>query len=628
MTMVSVAEYISFRLKELGAEHLFCVPGNYSAEFLLAAEKTGIKCVGTTNELEAGYAADAYSRYRGIGVSSVTYGVGSQSLYNAIAGAYVEFCPVVLVNGSPPLFKVENLRNKNILFAHAIDPLRTDKFIFEPVTVASTEITSGSTAPGEIDRVLRACITHHRPVYLEVHQGVWIEKCDPPSGKLKANPPTSMEEQDQIAATAAVVKVVLERVANAKHPVLWGGEMLQRLGLATYFQELVRLSRLPFTTTLMGKGLIAENEFPDQFIGVYDSKFTREDIKNVVEKSDCLIALGTIMSDFYSDIVLNSEAHDSLILAAGTFVNVGRPLYTQVPLERFLPGLISAWPTNRRAAQTILGLSELVESRIAEQTESIPVLTTGAAVGSNLLGGNEQEDRFPKITWDSFFQRMKTFVTPEMTVLTDTSLALFPASELPINRAGAFLAQTAWLSIGYTGGATLGVALAEQEFRPVVFVGDGGFQMVPQAFSTLVRETKGRNPAIVFVMDNGLYGIEQFLIDEQILPPGQKFYRDGIANPCSFDVLEQWNYEKLGEAFRGRGFTVTSHDELELCLAEVLQLKVAALVAVKLDPHNLPRGIQAVVSTPHPALGFNSITEESATTPSADRIEVSLGALN
>src|SRR5436190_18199638 len=111
MSMNNVAKYVSLRLKELGAEHLFCVPGNYSAEFLLAAEKSKISCVGTTNELEAGYAADAYSRYRGIGVCSVTYGVGSQSLYNAIAGGFVQFCPIVLVNGSPPLAKVELLRN-------------------------------------------------------------------------------------------------------------------------------------------------------------------------------------------------------------------------------------------------------------------------------------------------------------------------------------------------------------------------------------------------------------------------------------------------------------------------------------------------------------------------------------
>ena len=43
----------------------------------------------------------------------------------------------------------------------------------------------------------------------------------------------------------------------------------------------------------------------------------------------------------------------------------------------------------------------------------------------------------------------------------------------------------------------------------VVFTGDGGFQMIASAFSTLVRHQR---PDIVFVFDNRLYGIEQFLM--------------------------------------------------------------------------------------------------------------------
>jgi indolepyruvate decarboxylase len=630
--MVTVGEYISIRLKQLGAEHLFCVPGNYSAEFLLAAQKAGIRCIGTTNELEAGYAADAYSRYKRIGVCSVTYGVGSQSLYNATAGSYVEFCPVVLINGSPPLSKVENLRNRGILFAHAIDPLRTDKFIFEPVTVASTEITHASHAPEEVDRVLRACITQHRPVYLEVHQGIWTEECDSPIGVLVPNPPSDQQLRDQLTATSAVVKVVLERLANAKHSVLWGGEMLQRLGLMDDFRKLVQISGLPYTTTAMGKGIIGEDEFPDQFIGVYDSKFARHDIKDVVEQSDCLIALGTILSDFYTDIVLSSEARDSLILAAGNAVNVGRPIYTQVPLERFLPELIAQWPTRKCSTSSIPGLHELISSRSLKNSKVVSLVDQHEEADPSQLAKSQNDEESSLLTWDSFFERMKTFITPKMVVLTDTSLALFPSAELPICRVGGYLTQTAWLSIGYTGGATLGVALAQMDARAVAFVGDGGFQMVPQAFSTLVRETKGQNPSIVFVMDNGLYGIEQFLIDEQILPAGERFYRDRELPtpppPCSFDILEQWDYEQLGAAFRGKGFAVRTHRELEVCLAELENMDVPALVAVKFKPHDLPRGIQKVVSSPRPAAAFAGAADAASGTSPDDLTQVSLDAFN
>ncbi len=588
----------------LGAEHLFCIPGNYSAEFLLAAQKAGIECIGTTNELEAGYAADAYSRYKGIGVCSVTYGVGSQSLYNAIAGAYVEFCPVVLVNGSPLLVKVENLVNRGILFAHAIDPLRTDRAIFEPVTVAAAEITSPDNAPAEIDRVLRASITLHRPVYLEVHQGIWSADCQPPGLPLTPDPPTPEEEADQTAATNAVVTEVLNRINEARHPVLWGGEMLQRFGMADAFSQLVKKSKLPYTTTLMAKGLIPETSFPKQFIGVYDSKFARQDIKEVVEKSDCLVALGTILSDFYAEIAIASAEH--MILAAGNAVRVAGCLYPNVPLQRFLPRLVSQWRAKAQTRKVLPGLAQLVQAR-----ESVPARAE--------LTANNQP-----LTWTSFFDRLKTFLTEEMLVLTDTGLALFPSAELPISRPDGYLAQTAWLSIGYTGGATLGVALAVPKARPVALAGDGGFQMVPQSFSTLVRQKKA---AIVFILDNGLYGIEQFLIDEQILPDGERFYRDNLPQPSAFDILPRWDYPKLAEAFGGKGFVASTLAELEAVLAQVLKLKnVPALVAITLDSHALPSGIKAVVRSPRPAARPEAALEAAPVSP--EHTQIALDAFN
>ena len=113
-----------------------------------------------------------------------------------------------------------------------------------------------------------------------------------------------------------------------------------------------------------------------------------------------------------------------------------------------------------------------------------------------------------------------------------------------------------------------------------------------------------------------------------ILKDGERFYRDGVPKPCSFDVLEQWDYEKLAEAFHGRGFKVSTHRELELCLAEVLQLNVPALVAIKLDPHDLPRGIQAVVSTPRLRAAFADGSAQTIGTPPAEHIDVSFGELN
>jgi TPP-dependent 2-oxoacid decarboxylase len=60
-----------------------------------------IKLVGTTREDTAAFAADGYARNRGIGALAVTYGVGALNTVNAIAGAYAESSPVVIISGAP-----------------------------------------------------------------------------------------------------------------------------------------------------------------------------------------------------------------------------------------------------------------------------------------------------------------------------------------------------------------------------------------------------------------------------------------------------------------------------------------------------------------------------------------------
>src|SRR4051794_37012959 len=204
--MTTVKQYLIDRLAELHGKGedgpppamMFGVPGNYNAEFLLAAEHSGkFKWVGTTNEMEAGYAADAYARLtRRIGICCVTYGVGSFSALNAFAGSHVEVLPVVLINGSAPSTKVQQLINQGVLFAHAIDTVRTDEGVFKQITdpvrsqdlILTAVIRDPADAPAQIDAVLGGSLATGRPVYIEVLQDVWGQTCAAPDGPVIAAP--------------------------------------------------------------------------------------------------------------------------------------------------------------------------------------------------------------------------------------------------------------------------------------------------------------------------------------------------------------------------------------------------------------------------------------------------------
>ena len=98
----TLGSYLVRRLEEAGVGHVFGVPGDYALEFLDQITHSSLRWVGTCNELNAGYAADGYARLTGLGVAVVTYGVGGFSLLNAVAGAYAEMVPLVVVSGAPP----------------------------------------------------------------------------------------------------------------------------------------------------------------------------------------------------------------------------------------------------------------------------------------------------------------------------------------------------------------------------------------------------------------------------------------------------------------------------------------------------------------------------------------------
>ena len=66
---VSVADYLLVRLKQLGVDHLFAVPGDFVLGFLNGVLDSEVEYVGTCNELNAAYAADGYARVRGAGRS-------------------------------------------------------------------------------------------------------------------------------------------------------------------------------------------------------------------------------------------------------------------------------------------------------------------------------------------------------------------------------------------------------------------------------------------------------------------------------------------------------------------------------------------------------------------------------
>src|SRR6266849_9227187 len=105
--------------------------------------------------------------------------------------------------------------------------------------------------------------------------------------------------------------------------------------------------------------------------------------------------------------------------------------------------------------------------------------------------------------------------------------------------------------------------------------------MVCQSLSTLARNKLN---AVIFVINNGVYSIEQVYVDLSSFEPGPKHKFD------TFDILPKWDYMALAQAFGAKGYRVKTMAELKLALYEVKKItNQPTLVEVVIPEKDLPQ---------------------------------------
>src|SRR5205807_4085106 len=119
-------------LKDHGAREIFGIPGDFVLPFYKAIEESGILPHFTlSHEPGIGFAADAAARYHaGLGVAVVTFGAGAFNLVNAVAGAYAERSPVVVIAGAPGTRE----RTTGLLLHHQARSVDTQLSIYSEIT--------------------------------------------------------------------------------------------------------------------------------------------------------------------------------------------------------------------------------------------------------------------------------------------------------------------------------------------------------------------------------------------------------------------------------------------------------------------------------------------------------------
>lgn len=536
----TVADYLLTRLKQLNVTDVFQIPGDYVKHFTQALEYfDGVNAIGAINELDAAYAADAYGRTRGLGAVSLQYGVSTFSALNAIAGAYVELSPVVVISACPGADARQIGKMYDVLYHHSTGNLQADQEVYSHVTVAAITLSTSVGAAEAIDNLLIAAITHKKPVYIACYKEVWGELCPRPS-KEPLKP--QVIKSDPLALQNAVTQAWAQ-ITGAKNPMIFAGVEVLRHGLAGLLQQLIDASGFLYTTTSLGKTVLDEGG--DKFVGTYSDAASIKSVRELVPAADCFLTLGTIITDDY--LVFIESKYADMVLATTTQIRAGYFIYENVTMKDFMEALLVRF----------------------KKTKGYPLATVAPAqpkYPEPWLSNSDPhwDDKPDTITYNRFFQHSMKFLT-DNNMLKDIVMTYGVSSSLYVatNAYGlfqnSFISSAAWQCIGFETGAASGAQLGSGK-RAWTVAGDGGFMMVCQSLSTLARNNLN---AVIFVISNGVYAIEQVYVDMSSFKPGPQHKFD------AFDILPKWDYLALAKAFGAEGHKVETIKELNAVLEKV-----------------------------------------------------------
>ncbi len=557
----TVADYLLTRLKQLEVTEVFQIPGDYVKHFTQALEHfKGIETIGTSNELDASYAADAYGRTRGLSAVSLQYGVSTYSALNAIAGAYVERSPIVVISATPGADARQIGSMYNVLYHHSTGNLNADQEIFEKVTVAAETLSTSVDAPRKIDDLLIAALTHQRPVYIACYKEVWNDPCPrPPKKKLKPIIPKS-----ERAALKNAVNQAWTQITNATSPVIFAGVEILRHGLSDLLQELIDVSGILYTTTSLGKTVLDEKG--EKFVGTYSDAASIPAVTKLIQESDCIISLGTIITDDYLWLVENKFS--DMILSTTEEMRAGYFTYEGVTLKDFIKMLIKRFKKDENYPLSI--------KAPAQPTYPEPWLSNTDP---------KYKEHPEVITYNRFFEHSMKFLKDhklldDIVMTYGVSSAMYVATNAYGLSKNSYISSAAWQCIGFETGAASGAQLGSGK-RAWTIAGDGGFMMIAQSLSTLARF---KLDAVIFVMSNKVYAIEQVFVDITSFEAGPEHTFD------AFDILPTWDYTALATAFGADSYRVETVTELNDVLKKLKKRSDRpTLVEVVIPEKNLPQ---------------------------------------
>jgi acetolactate synthase-1/2/3 large subunit len=552
-----VSEYIAQRLAEFGVRHVFMITGGGSM-FLNYAIGThpNITPIFNHHEQASAMAAEGYARITGKpAVVNVTTGPGGINALNGVYGAFTDSIPMLVLSGQ--VKRETYIRSYDVPGLRQLGDQEAD--IISMVS-GITKYASTISKPEDIRYQLEKAwyyATEGRP------GPVWLDiPIDIQSSQIEPDQLTGFIAPDQSAELAKnlqkYVSITLEKLLNARRPVILAGSGVRISGAVELFHEVIHQLGIPVTTGWTHDTITSDDPY---FCGRPGTIGTRPG-NFAVQNADVLLVLGSRLNIRQTGYAFKSFARGACKIWVDIDpAELNRPtIKPDIPIVANIHMFLDEM--KRQLAELAWNASRYHEwvTWCKDRMDRYPAVT------------NKQRIFSGKINPYHFMEILFNQLEENDIVVTGNATACIVAFQTAYIKAGQRLfSNSGSASMGYDLPAAIGAAVAHKN-RVVCLAGDGSLQMNIQELQTVVNYNL---PVKIVVLNNNGY--------LSIRTSQNNFFGNTVGeSPAS--GLSFPDYVKLANAYGIPAYRL-DQENFSTTLKEALETPGPALLDVILDPN-------------------------------------------